>query len=85
MGANFRSCFFRWPQPLEIFLLTPLPRQKNKVSYFQLKLWTKQQQVPHNSQSAFCFTLVYPQFPAARTQTKTSYSLLTSWHNSIFG
>jgi len=24
------------------------PQQKNKVSNFELKYWTKQQQVPHN-------------------------------------
>jgi len=33
------------------------------------------------------FTLIHVQllFPAAREQTKTSYRLLTSWHNRIFG
>jgi len=37
-----------------------------------------QQQVPHNSQSAFCFMLIHVQLqlPVARAQTKTSYSLL---------
>jgi len=38
------------------------------------------------AKSAFCFILIRVQllFPAAREQTKTSYSFLTSWHNSIF-
>jgi len=44
-----------------------------------LKEWTKQQQVPHNSQSVFRFMLIHVQLQlsASRAQTKTSYRLLT--------
>jgi len=44
-------------------------------------------QVPHNSQSAFCFMLIHVQLlvsSCARTN-KTHIAYLSSWHKSIFG
>jgi len=52
-------------------LRTIQPRQKNKVSNFQLKYWTKQQQVAHNSQSTFCFIAYLRTTASARIQVKT--------------
>jgi len=56
----------------------PLPPQKNSG---WLRAWL---QVPHNSQSAFCFILIHvQQFSCARTN-KTHIAYLSSWHKSIF-
>jgi len=46
----------------------------------------KQQQVPHNLQSAFCFILILIQLqhPAAQVQTKTSYSLFNMLAIKVF-
>jgi len=45
----------------------------NKVSNFQLKYSEQNSQVPHNSQSAFCFTLIHVQLLAPSCARTNKY------------